>query len=318
MSRPQWLAGVGLALLATVSTGALASPAQAASTGKAYVQTGGKVWYKAATGKTNKVVITLSGNTVTIDDRVAIKAGAGCKKVKGDKTKVRCTAKVKLVSVRVYLRDGNDTLVNKSTLSLAGDGGSGKDKITGGEGRDTLWGGAGADILRGVGGIDFIYGDVSNAGATGGDVRREGGNDTIYGGDGNDYIEANAGPNTIYGQAGNDEIHGSTGADLVYAGAGNDSFWDYGGADRVHGNSGNDVLRGGPGNDHLYGEAGNDTLFGEGGSDRIYGHAGDDELYGADGTATGVADQLDGGTNGTAAGDGCLALENDVRLNCER
>nr|BFE66722.1 hypothetical protein GCM10020092_000230 [Actinoplanes digitatis] len=86
-----------------------------------------------------------------------------CKKVKGDKTKVRCTAKVKLVSVRVYLRDGNDTLVNKSTLSLAGDGGSGKDKITGGEGRDTLWGGAGADILRGVGGIDFIYGDVSNS-----------------------------------------------------------------------------------------------------------------------------------------------------------
>nr|BFE66720.1 hypothetical protein GCM10020092_000210 [Actinoplanes digitatis] len=68
----------------------------------------------------------------------------------------------------------------------------------------------------------------------------------------------------------------------------------------MHGNSGNDVLRGGPGNDHLYGEASNDTLFGEGGSDRIYGHAGDDELYGADGTATGVADQLDGGTNGTA------------------
>ncbi|MET8152753.1 calcium-binding protein [Actinoplanes sp. NPDC049668] len=317
MSRPQWLAGVGLALLATVSTGALAAPAQAAGTGKAYVQSGGKVWYKAATGRTNKVVIKQYGNTVMIDDRVAIKAGKGCEKVKGDKTKVRCTAKTKLVSVHVYLRDGNDTLVNKSTLNLAADGGSGKDKITGGEGDDTLWGGAGADILRGVGGVDRIFGDVSNAGATGGDVRREGGNDTIYGGDGNDYIEANAGPNTVYGQAGNDEIHGSAGADVVNAGSGHDSVWGYGGADRLSGNSGNDVVRGGPGNDHLYGQAGNDILHGEGGSDRIYGHAGDDELFGADGDTAGVADQLDGGTNITI-GDACAALENDVRLNCER
>jgi hypothetical protein len=37
------------------------------------------------------VVITRSGNTITIDDRVAISAGKGCKKVKGDKTKVICT-----------------------------------------------------------------------------------------------------------------------------------------------------------------------------------------------------------------------------------
>ncbi|MEU7903654.1 calcium-binding protein [Actinoplanes sp. NPDC049118] len=317
MSRPQWLAGVGLALLATVSIGALAAPAQAAGTGKAYVQSGGKVWYKAATGKTNKVVITLSGNTVTIDDRVAIKAGTGCKKVKGDKTKVRCTAKAKLVSVRVYLRDGNDTLVNKSKLTAAADGGSGKDTLTGGPGRDTLWGGAGADVLRGLGGIDFIHGDVSNAGATGGDIRTEGGNDVIYGGDGNDYIEANAGTNKVYGEAGNDEIHGSDRADILSGGSGNDSFWDYGGDDKIYGGTGNDTLRGGPGNDHLYGDAGNDTLLGERGTDKLYGGTGDDELSGADADTTGAADHLDGGANGTA-GDGCAVLENDVAVNCER
>ncbi|MEU4214236.1 hypothetical protein [Actinoplanes sp. NPDC026623] len=88
MSRSQWLSRVGLALLTTVSAGALTAPAEAATTGVASVVETVKVQYQAASGKQNKVVATRSGNTITIDDVVAIKAGKGCKAVKGDKTSI--------------------------------------------------------------------------------------------------------------------------------------------------------------------------------------------------------------------------------------
>jgi hypothetical protein len=50
---------------------------------------GTKVVVKAGSNQTNKVVITRSGRTVTVDDVVALKPGKGCRKI--DKTKVRCT-----------------------------------------------------------------------------------------------------------------------------------------------------------------------------------------------------------------------------------
>src|SRR6188508_2036217 len=93
MSRTT-LAAAGLALLATTAAvGLAAAPAQASAGGLASVYATVKVQYKAAKGKQNKVVITRAGNTITIDDVVAVKAGKGCKKVKGDKTKVRCTTR---------------------------------------------------------------------------------------------------------------------------------------------------------------------------------------------------------------------------------
>ena len=88
--------------------------------------------YKAAKGKQNKVVVTRSGNTVTVDDKVAVKAGKGCKAVKGDKTKVRCTTKKAPTRVRVYTYDRNDSIVNKTGLATTADGGTGNDSITGG------------------------------------------------------------------------------------------------------------------------------------------------------------------------------------------
>ena len=45
------------------------------------------VSFSADTKVKNKVVITRSGRTVTIDDRVAVKPGKNCKQVKGDKTR---------------------------------------------------------------------------------------------------------------------------------------------------------------------------------------------------------------------------------------
>jgi hypothetical protein len=92
MSRSRWLTGAGLALLtSTAAAGTFAAPAQAAGTGVVSVTTsvhGSKVIFKAGSNKTNKIVITSSGRTVTIDDVVAVKPGKGCRR----STRPRCAA----------------------------------------------------------------------------------------------------------------------------------------------------------------------------------------------------------------------------------
>ena len=93
VSRSVWLARAGLVLVSTVALGGFAVPAEAATTGAVSVVETTKVRYKAGKGRQNKVVVTRSGSTITVDDQVAIKAGAGCKAIRGDKTKVRCTTR---------------------------------------------------------------------------------------------------------------------------------------------------------------------------------------------------------------------------------
>ncbi|HWS35190.1 MAG TPA: calcium-binding protein, partial [Actinoplanes sp.] len=179
---------------------ALASPAQAATVGVASVVSSTVVQFKAAGRATNKVVVTRSGNTVTIDDRVAVKAGPGCKPVKKDKTRVTCKLSKAPTRLRVWTYDLADSITNRTSLPLSASGGSGNDVITGGSAADAIYGGAGNDSIHGHAGNDAIYGDA--------------GNDTIHGYDGND---------AIYGGAGNDTIHGHGGNDSLYGGDGNDT-----------------------------------------------------------------------------------------------
>ena len=86
------------AMLGTALVVGLAAPAQAAAgTGTASVVPdpdgdGNMIVVKAARGTANRIVVT-SGSTyyyLTVDDRHPIKAGRGCKPVKGDRTKVTC------------------------------------------------------------------------------------------------------------------------------------------------------------------------------------------------------------------------------------
>ena len=77
---------------------------------------------------------------MTINDKVAVKAGPGCKKVRGDKTKVRCTTSGTPTELDAWLEDKNDKLTNKANLWVWVDGGKGNDK---------LYGGKQADVLRG-------------------------------------------------------------------------------------------------------------------------------------------------------------------------
>ena len=91
---------------------------------------------------------------------------------------------------------------------------------------------------------------------------------TIYGGDGNDVIEAKNGKNNrLYGDAGNDIINGKG---ELYGGDGYDSLFGMG---KLYGESGNDSLLG---DGELYGGDGDDYLAG---SYALYGGDGDDSLY---------------------------------------
>ena len=93
------------------------------------------------------------------------------------------------------------------------------------------------------------------------ELRGSGGNDTIYGGVGNDNIEGFDGDDILYGGVGNDTLSGNTGKNILYGGVGNDTLsGSY---------QGNNVLYGGDGNDNLSGGIGSDTLTGGAGKDQF-------------------------------------------------
>ena len=90
------------------------------------------------------------------------------------------------------------------------------------------------------------------------DIRTGDGNDKIYGGPNDDYIDAGNG---------NDFVSAGRGDDHVWGGAGNDSVTGDGLANNLIGNAGNDTLTGGGGPDILEGGAGNDLMTGGFGND---------------------------------------------------
>ncbi|MBB3098750.1 Ca2+-binding RTX toxin-like protein [Actinoplanes campanulatus] len=183
------------ATAATIAATAYATtPAYAASAGSAKVS-GTTVIFTAGAATKNDVIITRSGRTVTIDDRVAIKAGAGCTAVSGDKTKVKCTTKSNPKLVRAALGAGNDRLVNRTAIPTS---------VTGGTGADQIYGGSGKNAIDGGSGDDALYGGRSA--------------DTLLGGAGRDALWGAAGNDVIYGGTGIDNLIGDAGDDKLYAG----------------------------------------------------------------------------------------------------
>lgn len=287
MARLTWLPRIALPLFATVSATALAAPAQAASVGVASVVKTTTVQFKAATKKQNRVVVTRSGNTITVDDRVAIKAGPGCKAVKKDKTKVTCRTAKAPTLLRVYTYDAADSITNRTNLPLSASGGAGNDTILGGPANDALYGDAGNDTLSGNGGNDGIWGDVGNDRISGGD-----GNDRLYGwtganqvwgGNGDDHVEVWTGTNQVWAGAGKDTVYGSHGVDRIWGGDGPDELFGQGGNDAIDGGTGRDHVSGDDGDDDVYGGTGDDVVLGDYGNDDVFGGDGDDELHGDNG-----------------------------------
>lgn len=113
----------------------------------------------------------------------------------------------------------------------------------------------------------------------------------IFGGEGDDLIDADVFGDTVYGGEGddklvgaqqNDDIRGGAGDDVVSTGSGDDAGFGEDGNDVVQGGSGDDWLSGGAGDDFVKGDAGNDILFGGLGTDVLRGGEGNDTLVGAD------------------------------------
>lgn len=107
-------------------------------------------------------------------------------------------------------------------------------------------------------------------GGTGKQIELEAGNDTAYGGQGNDRFYGDAGKDIVYGGQGNDWIQLELDDDKGYGGKGNDILFGLEGNDLLVGNANNDWLSGGTGNDTLIGSTGFDSLVGDGGVDRFY------------------------------------------------
>ena len=143
-----------------------------------------------------------------------------------------------------------------------------------------LEGGDGNDTLNGGEDDDFIEGDDGNDTINGGD-----GDDTLEGDDGNDTINGDAGRDFINGDDGDDTINGGTGDDVI---AGDDESYDFGGPTDC---GGGDTINGDAGDDWISGEdnfceagtvtataavAGSDCA----GDDLLNGGADDDVIFG--------------------------------------
>ena len=120
---------------------------------------------------------------------------------------------------------------------LAGE--AGEDRVHGLGAADNLWGGFGKDVLYGGPGDDFLTG--STVDETGHDRSK----DVLHGGPGRDSVNGFGGDDVLYGGDGNDvnRVWGGKGEDVLYGGDGDD-FLDgtFDGGDR-------DVLYCGKGKD---------------------------------------------------------------------
>src|SRR5262249_20960737 len=80
----------------------------------------------------------------------------------------------------------------------------------------------------------------------------------------------------VFGNGGDDTIYGSSGRDYLNGGDGDDNLYGLGGSDTLVGGGGNDKLYGGDGYDYLYGGTGNDWLNAGSRAEPAYGGAGRD------------------------------------------
>lgn len=156
-------------------------------------------------------------------------------------------------------------------------------------------------VVRGTMGNDTIREGTVICGLGGDDDIRPSQYSSVFGGAGNDRIQADGGNNFISGGPGNDVLIGGARRDRLFGGPGADRIDGGPGSDRVSGGDGNDILFGGDGDDRIFGNLGRDTIEGGAGNDIIKGGA--------------WIDTVDGGAGDD---DRCGIVEGEVRLNCER
>lgn len=274
-----------LTLTLALGAAALTAPAAqaAAPSAGSLRHTGGELWYKATTGQSNRLTVSVKIEVrdndfdayyiLTFRDRAPITIDQSAADEdecvylsETDRTVARCAVHIPVGSddsdiYDVDLGDGNDTATihANSTAYSAIYGGKGNDVLTG-TGWDVLYGQDGNDRLVGGGGV---WG-LGALGGAGNDILT-GCSNACYGGAGNDSLTGedneDGDRNILNGGDGNDVAYGRSGDDLIYGGRGNDRLYGEKGNDRIFGNSGNDVIHGGPGKDTLSGGPGKDRVY---------------------------------------------------------
>ncbi len=106
------------------------------------------------------------------------------------------------------------------------------------------------------------------------DIVLSGGNDTVYGGAGNDNIGVIINPSNEVTPYGYIKFYGEEGNDILGIGDFNGELYGGAGNDELIGGAGVDILDGGDGDDWLFAEGGNDTVYGGDGNDFIVNLAG--------------------------------------------
>lgn len=150
--------------------------------------------------------------------------------------------------------------VRSARLAVVVEGGDGGDTLTGSTVDSPIY----TEELSGQGGEDYVYGldgdDKLRGGGATDHIWGGPGRDTMFGGAGDDWLYGEQGADVIYGQGAHDVIDAGNGDDTVRGGTGNDSVCGGEGDDVIWGGADNDNLAGGPGSDDLIGGEHNDTL----------------------------------------------------------
>ena len=136
----------------------------------------------------------------------------------------------------------------------------------------------GQETLNGGNDDDFIMGRGINESING-----LAGNDILLGMGGDDNINGGADNDLLFGNEGSDFIGGDAGNDTIYGGKDNDAVFGGDGSDFLTGDMGNDIVAGGDGNDSIFGGKDDDILLGEDGQDYILGNLGNDTINAGNG-----------------------------------
>lgn len=149
----------------------------------------------------------------------------------------------------------------------------------------------GADLLTGTEDDDVLSGWADSY-----EMNDIFGNDTLYGGGGDDSLSGPNGDDQLYGGPGHDTLEGFDGDDTLAGGTDDDRLDGFVGNDLLQGDTGNDLLLSRDGGDTMDGGQGDDSLFAGGAQSALNGGAGDDYLnFGGGVTLSGGAgaDRLD-------------------------
>jgi Ca2+-binding RTX toxin-like protein len=171
-------------------------------------------------------------------------------------------------------------------------GGTGNDSLVGGTGGDYLLGGGGDDALLGEDFSDLLVGDLAGGSDAVGQLQlgrlglsaearsATSGEDSAYGGPGEDFLRGDSGADRLYGTVDDDVVVGNDGNDLVNGGPGTNRVYGQAGDDKVVGRDGDDLLNGAAGADELFGSDGADKIVGGSEDDRLFGNKGPDRVFG--------------------------------------